>query len=131
MGRTDQSLIYLDTHILVWLYSGMIDKLTKKAKEAIENSDIYISQIVRLELQYLYEINRIKATPARIINYLSKAIGLKISKIFLTDIIDEALKISWTRDVFDRLIVAEASISGVGLITADKELRIQYKNAVW
>lgn len=58
-----------------------------------------ISQMSRLELQYLFEMGRITVRPERILNYLFKVINLKISSIPLNEIIDEALKIGWTRDV--------------------------------
>ena len=50
--------IYLDTHVVAWLYSGLTDKLTDLAKTLINDNEVYISAIVRLELQYLYEIKR-------------------------------------------------------------------------
>ncbi len=54
-----QILIYLDTHIVVWLYAGLTAKLSDCAKHLINENELYISPIVRLELQYLYEIGRI------------------------------------------------------------------------
>ncbi len=131
MGRNKQSLIYLDTHIVVWLYAGLIHKLTDVSKESIETFDLWISQMVRLELQYLYEIERIKVKPSKIIKSLSRSINLKISESPLCDIIDEALKIDWTRDVFDRVLTAEASLQKSGFITADETIRANYKQAIW
>ena len=61
-------MIYLDTHVVVWLYSGLTDKLTDIAKSLINDNEVYISAIVRLELQYLYEIKRIKDEPDMIIS---------------------------------------------------------------
>ncbi len=52
-------MIYLDTHVVVWLYSGLTDKLSELAKSIINENEVYISATVRLELQYLYEIKRI------------------------------------------------------------------------
>jgi len=52
-------VIYLDSHIVVWLYTGLTQKLSNLAKELINNNEIFISPIVRLELQYLYEIGRV------------------------------------------------------------------------
>ena len=49
------AVIYLDTHILVWLYGGMVDLLSEKAKTLIESEDLVISPLVELELQYLFE----------------------------------------------------------------------------
>lgn len=53
-------MIYLDTHVVVWLYCGLTDKLSDLAKSLIDDHEVYVSAIVRLELQYLYEIKRIK-----------------------------------------------------------------------
>ena len=107
MERRSQSLVYLDTHIVVWLYAGLLDKFTPKAKAGIDDNNVVISQFVRLELQYLYEIGRIKIKPDKIIGNLAREIDLKISECPLKNIIEEALKINWTRDVFDRLLVAK------------------------
>ena len=123
--------MYLDTHIVVWLYAGLIKKLTDAAKRAIEDHDNVISHFVRLELQYLYEIDRIRAKPDTIINSLSNAIGLKTSDVPLSMIIEQAFKIRWTRDVFDRLLVAESKTGGYGLVTADKTIRSNFKHAIW
>ena len=131
MARTGPSVTYLDTHIVVWLYAGLTEKLTEPAKSAMETSQVLISQMVRLELQYLYEINRIKAGPPTILNSLAHAIDLKVSDSPLNKIIDISLKTSWTRDVFDRLITAEAILVSAGLITADRTIRTNFKQAIW
>jgi PIN domain nuclease of toxin-antitoxin system len=131
VARTGSSVVYLDTHIVVWLYAGLTEKLTEPAKSAMETSQVLISQMVRLELQYLYEINRIKAGPPTILNSLAHAIDLKVSDSPLNKIIDISLKTSWTRDVFDRLITAEAILVSAGLITADRTIRTNFKQAIW
>ena len=131
MARQQQSLVYLDTHIVVWLFAGLTEKLSEKAKGKIEEQDVYISQMVRLELQYLYEIGRIKVNPRVILKNLSKAINLRVSHTPLGEIIDEALKIDWTRDIFDRLLTAEAQAKGSGFITADENIRLNLKQAIW
>jgi len=129
--RNGPAVIYLDTHIVVWLYAGLTEKLTEPAKSAIETSQVLISQMVRLELQYLYEIERIKVGPSTILNSLAHAIDLKVSGCPLKKIIDISLKTSWTRDVFDRLITAEAILESAGLITADRTIRTHFKQAIW
>ncbi|MGD8209516.1 MAG: PIN domain-containing protein [Desulfobacterales bacterium] len=132
MERRSQSLVYLDTHIVVWLYAGLLDKFTPKAKARIDDNDVVISQFVRLELQYLYEIGRIKVKPNKIIGALAREIDLRTSDCPLDNIIEEALKINWTRDVFDRLLVAETMRDqSLLLITADKKLRENFTQALW
>jgi len=131
MGRSNEAVIYLDTHIVVWLYAGLTDKFTDIAKNAIDGCDVLISQFIRLELQYLFEITRIKVKPETIVKDLSRAINLKVTNYPLDRIIEEALKIDWTRDVFDRLLVAEAVARGSGFITADKTLLSNLGLAIW
>ena len=131
MARNRKTVVYLDTHVTVWLYAGLVDKLTDAAKKAIDESDLFVAQMVRLELQYLFEINRIKVKADTIVKSLSKTIGLKVSDIAFNQIIEEALKISWTRDVFDRLLVAEAKILRHGFVSADRNIQSNFKQTIW
>ena len=131
MARDRKTVVYLDTHVNVWLYAGLVDKLTGAAKKAIEESELFVSQMVRLELQYLFEIGRIMVRADTIIKSLSKTIGLKISAVAFNQIIEEALRISWTRDVFDRLLVAEAKTLKYGFVSADRNIQSNYKLTIW
>jgi PIN domain nuclease of toxin-antitoxin system len=115
----------------VWLYAGLIDKISNPAKQAIEDNDLPISPMVRLELQYLFEIGRITAKPDTIIKSLFASIGLKVSETPLEQIIEEALRIRWTSDVFDRLLSAEAMVVGGKFITADENITSNLKLAIW
>ncbi|WP_408648883.1 type II toxin-antitoxin system VapC family toxin [Tumidithrix elongata] len=96
---------------MLWLYVGERNKLSEFVQSAIEEESMLVcSSIVRLELQYLYEIGRITDKPDVIFADLSQRIGLSICKKDFGSIVDRALSISWTRDVFDRLIAAFATI---------------------
>jgi len=108
-----------------------IDKLSDIAKSLINQDEIYISPIVRLELQYLYEIERITVSEDIIFNDLSSRIGLTICKQHFNAIITQALTINWTRDPFDRLIVANALINQNMLITKDNNILANYAHAKW
>jgi PIN domain nuclease of toxin-antitoxin system len=131
MARNRNSLAYLDTHVAVWLYAGLVDKFTDAARSAIDDSDLVVSHMVRLELQYLFEIGRIKVKGDTIIRNLSKTIGLRISDIPFDQVIEEALKINWTRDVFDRLLVSEAIVAKQGFISADRNIQKNFKKTIW
>lgn len=124
-------MIFLDTHIVVWLYSGLVKKLSPDVVEAIENNEIIISQMVRLELQYLFEIGRLTVAADEIINELSQLIGLNISKTLPEKVFTNAVDQSWTRDVFDRLIVAEADALNAVLLTKDRRIIKHYDKALW
>ena len=131
MARNKPSVVFLDTHIAVWLYAGLIEKISETAIQTIEANDLLISPMVKLELQYLFEIGRITVKPDTIIKNLFAAIGLKVSETPLQQIIEKALKISWTRDVFDRLLSAEALVVRGGFITADETIKSNLKLAIW
>jgi PIN domain nuclease of toxin-antitoxin system len=117
--------------VVVWLYAGLTEKLSDLAQELINDQEIYISVIVRLELQYLYEIQRITDKSDLIISDLSHRIGLKLCNLNFNLIISQAFKITWTRDPFDRIITANASLNNKILITKDQNILNNYHKANW
>ena len=123
-------MIYLDTHVVVWLYAGEIEKLSEQAKELINNK-VCISLLVRPELQYLYETQRITVESQIMVSDLSDRIGIKICDKNFNTIISRALDYSWTRDPFDRIIVANANLNQNILITKDQNILDHYKKAMW
>ena len=42
-----------------------------------------------------------------------------------------ALSLDWTRDAFDRIIVANAMIQKSALLTKDQQILQHYKLAIW
>lgn len=126
-----EALTHVDTHVLVWLYAGDAERFPKLAREQIESTQIVASPMVVLELQYLHEIKRIAEPAARIVQDLAVRVGLKIDDISLRDLIAEAEPLAFTRDPFDRLIVAHAAVRQAPLLTADKALQKNYARALW
>ena len=124
-------MIYLDTHVVVWLFAGDTNKLTQSGIDLINDNDLLISPIVQLELQYLLEIKRITQPADAILKDLSKTIGLKICNKPFNDVIKQSVHQNWTRDPFDRIIVAQASLSKTMLLTKDKIILENYKDSCW
>jgi len=124
-------MIYLDTHTVVWLYAGDISKLSQKAKEAVNEHSLIISPMVSLEMTYLHEIGRLNTDMPKIVSYLKETVGLEICSIPFGQVIDCAVKQTWTRDPFDRVIVGHAAVTKSGLITKDEMIRKHYEYSVW
>lgn len=124
-------MIFLDTHVVIWLYAHLFDKLSALSEKLINNNDLYCSPMVKLELKYLFEIDRITEKPNPIIDGLGKEIGLTIRNIELNQLIDQSLDIIWTRDPFDRLIVAQARLEGAFLLTKDDLILQNFELAKW
>ncbi len=125
-------IAYLDTHVAVWLHAGLTERLSSQAKKSIEASDILISPMVLLELQFLYDRKRIAVKPNSILSDLTADFGLAVCNLPFPVIIAEALDTSWTSDPFDRIITAHAEANrNSPLITADAVIRKHYRRAVW
>lgn len=123
--------VYLDTHVVVWLYAGETERLGRRAADLINREPVCVSPVVLLELQYLKEIGRITAAPRTIIVDLKRSLGVAVEDRSMEMVMEHAQKLTWTRDVFDRLIVAQAAFDNAVLITSDRQIRKHYPKAVW
>lgn len=124
-------MIFLDTHVVIWLYEGAIDKFSARAKTLLNTEELKIAPIIRLELQFLNEINRVQVQADKILDELSYELGIKTYNEQMTFIIHHAMDLSWTRDPFDRLIVATANCEQATLLTKDQHILQHYELAVW
>ena len=126
-----ETLIYLDTHVVVWLYAGRTDLLSERAIEAVQKGNLVYSPIVGLELQYLLETDLITKKPDQILDSLSVEIGLHPDHSDFSSILSHALGLNWTRDTFDRIITAQASVNQIHLLTKDQTIIGHYMRAFW
>jgi len=124
-------VIYLDTHVLVRLYQGEIEKLSEAARREIEHNDLLVSPAAILELEYLHEIGRLEPSAAKLMATLNSDLRTKICDIAFPAIVEQALKEKWSRDPFDRLIVAHAKAGNAPLISKDENIRRHYRRAIW
>jgi PIN domain nuclease of toxin-antitoxin system len=124
-------VIYLDTHVLVWLFSGAANELSSTARALIDAEQLLVSPIVGLELQLLYERGRAKQSAAEVLSTLSTDVGLTVCDLAFPLVAARARDERWTRDPFDRLIVAQAQVRGAPLLTRDDRIREHYERAVW
>ena len=124
-------MIYLDTHIVVWLYAGLVPRFSQSIKVLINENEVNISPIVRLELQFLFDIQKVTIDANTIVADLSNRMGLRICDKDFNAIISQAMTLSWTRDPFDRVIVANAGLNDNILISKDQNILANYAHARW
>ncbi len=126
-------IAYLDTHTAVWLASNRVQKLSSAARRAIDSFDLLISPMALLELQYLYEIGRTTAPADAAYSVLHRVLAVTVCTYPFADIVlGSAVYERWTRDPFDRVIVAHARANGrAPLISADVRVQEAYDNTVW
>jgi PIN domain nuclease of toxin-antitoxin system len=125
-------IAYLDTQALVWLSQGSLDDISPGVTRLIKHADLLYSPMVYFELELLYEIKRIKQSARDIQRKVEYELGVRLCDLPFSVISAAALDEKWTRDPFDRLIVANAKANGFAwLITADEPIRQHYPRAVW
>jgi PIN domain nuclease of toxin-antitoxin system len=123
--------VFLDTYACIFLLEGDEAAFGKRAKQELERAALFISPLVRLEFAYLHEIHRINHAPDRLLSELTTAYGVTEASDPIQEIVAEAMALTWTRDPFDRLIVATAKLHRAPLITQDQTILEHFENAVW
>ena len=125
-------IAYVDTHVVIWLCENKLHRITPAALDALNLHDLLISPMVMVELAFLREIGRSTRQPQDIVRQLREQIGLRVCDHSFMDVADTTTFESWTRDPFDRMIVAHAKANGYApLVTADEKIRANYGRAIW
>jgi PIN domain nuclease of toxin-antitoxin system len=120
-------VIFLDTHVLIWMASDP-KRLSKKSREAIrearEKTGVGIAAITLWELAWLAENGRIQVTGS-----VESFVRETASRVMVEPITPEIaafavqLPSSFPKDPADRLIAATAMVEGAPLVTADERIR--------
>ena len=117
---TSSNALLLDSNILVWL-SNQSPRLSANALNRIQASpDVYVSAISALELSIKQTIGKLTLRGS-----VSEMIRKKnLTELPVTVEHGEAVRSLplHHRDPFDRLLVAQASVEGLILVTADQLL---------
>jgi PIN domain nuclease of toxin-antitoxin system len=109
-------VILLDTNALIWLLTGnkRIAKLPKREQR------YYVSPVSLLELRFLNELGRIRFRGGDL--DISHDPRIVVDDPSAVQLFEHAWSVSWTRDPFDRLIVAHASLRGWRIATSDANI---------
>lgn len=116
----------LDTHIAAALYDGRTAGLSAKALRALDRQPVWLSPAVVLELELLHEIGRLRVGGAAIARELDERLVIRVASESFREVAIEALALTFTRDPFDRLIVAHATLLKASLVTHDTTLEQRY-----
>jgi PIN domain nuclease of toxin-antitoxin system len=123
-------MIMLDTHIAVALYEGRLAGLSSAARRALDHGQVLISPAVVMELEMLHEIRRIRIGGAAVARHLSQELDIEVAGDRFADVVHEALALSFTRDPFDRLLVAHAMLLKSPLLSCDQTIERAYSHAL-
>jgi PIN domain nuclease of toxin-antitoxin system len=109
-------VILLDTNAVIWLDQNH-PRIRKLARLP---SRLFVSPATLLELQLLEEVGRLRLR-ARVRGIVDSE-RWEIDDPGAIDWFEQSAEESWTRDPFDRLIVAHARLRGFRLASGDAEI---------
>jgi PIN domain nuclease of toxin-antitoxin system len=123
---------YLDTHTAIWLSNGNLNLISHAALQHMAGSALLISPVVLLEFQYLFESRKIQHRARDLQRKLEEEVGVRVCPFAFPAIAEVALDEDWTREPFDRLIVAHAKANGFApLVSADRLIKKHYLRTIW
>lgn len=122
---------FLDTHAAVFLFEGDPGRFGPAGLELLERAALFCSPMVRLELALLHETGRIGPRPEVVLATLADELGVVESHDPLEEVVREAVGLAWTRDPFDRLIVATAALHRAPLLSRDERIQRHFPGTVW
>ena len=126
------AVVHLDTHAVVFLYAEGATGVGEASARCLERCrSVVISPMVRLEMHYLHEIGRLVPTPSKVLEALTGPLPLSVSDPSFQQVIAAAEEERWTRDPFNRVIVAQARLAKAPLISRDRRIHQHYEAAVW
>jgi len=123
-------MVFLDTNAMIALYEQK-KYVPRKAAAAINQNEVALSPMARLELEYLHEIGKIRHEPGSIFAYLERTLHVFIETEGWARAAEIAQVLNWTRDPFDRLIAAHAMVWSAPLLTRDAIILEHYPLAFW
>lgn len=122
--------VQIDTNVILRLHELGINGFNLAARDLLLTSEIFVSHLVELELQTLFEKNKVLVLPSELIGFFQDNIGLQFSRSKVNQIVKSASSLKWTRDPFDRLIVGNALANEMELLTSDRNILENFSLAV-
>lgn len=110
-------MILLDTHAVLWLHTG-----NKRAKPLRDKTKLYVSPATVLELHFLVECARVRLRAGASVRDIVDDDRWLVDDPPSASWFELAAGEAWTRDPFDRLLVAHALLRNWKLATADQVL---------
>ncbi len=117
--------ILLDTHFLIWL--------VLKSRRLVEFPWVErhrpwgVSPVSFLEIQLLAEIGRLSVRNPEFTRAVMEDARFTVDDIPLVTVIRHGLGLAWTRDPFDRMLVAHSLARRVPLCTVDRGIRAHHR----
>lgn len=113
--------LLVDSHVLVWLLYEP-ERFSPPVKEKLKSADvIYVSAASLWELAEMHAAGRLAYAPAELTGGV-QALGLKLLPVSPDHAVAAGSVVESIKNMFDRILVAQARAEGCTLVTADSKL---------
>ena len=117
--------VLLDTHFLIWLL--LESKRLAKFPWLVRHRPWGVSPVSLLEIEFLAEVGRLSVKNPEFTTNVMNDSRFIIDDLPLQTIINHALRLTWTRDPFDRLLVGHSSARRIPFCTMDRGIRDHHR----
>jgi PIN domain nuclease of toxin-antitoxin system len=117
--------VLLDTHFLIWLVLG--SKRLAEFPWLEQHRPWGVSPVSFLEIQLLSEMGRLAVRNPEFTSAVMDDARFTVDDIPLLTVVRRGLDLAWTRDPFDRLLVAHSVARRIPLCTADRSIRAHHR----
>lgn len=125
----------LDTSTFLWITGGDLNRLSQKARQAVENSEnsFCLSTASLWEIAIKYSLKRLELnlSPKEMVSELKKTSTLDFIGISPEHVVAVADLPFHHKDPFDRLLIAQAQVEGFPILTPDPEFRKYGIKTIW
>jgi PIN domain nuclease of toxin-antitoxin system len=122
--------VLLDTHALLWSLEGG-DSFSAKARDTILDlsNEILVSAASAWEISIKRALGKLEA-PANLAEAIQDA-GFLPRNIHFADCAQLGQLPEHHRDPFDRMLVSQALVDGVPIVTCDAQIRLYGVQTIW
>ena len=117
--------VLLDTRFLIWLV--LQSKRLAKFIWLDRHRPRGVSPVSFLEIQFLAEVGRLSVKNPEFTKAVTNDNRFIVDDIPLETLVGHALRLTWTRDPFDRLLVGHSSVRHVAFCTIDRGIRDHHR----
>jgi PIN domain nuclease of toxin-antitoxin system len=109
--------LLLDTHVLLWLLAGERARFGSKALDALRDRSSVVSAATVWEIAIKRRLGKLSA-PSNLVETVA-SVGLRFLSVTAPHAEHVAELPNLHRDPFDRLLVSQASLENLTIVTAD------------
>lgn len=133
-GQARTVTLLLDTHVFFWWLKGDA-RLEPRVREIVERNEgeTYVSAISAYEMSQKFRLGKWPEVGSYLEGFERWAAATNISMLNVTPrhAIRAGLLPATHRDPFDRMLVAQAMVEGLALVTKDRWLAAMGAEVVW